>query len=193
MAPTRIVLTAGLLLASAFSAMADGFFPESLAKADRLALSGFPARRQAAIEEARRLGQPADVAAMDRALEGDAARLRPAELAGDWRCRSVQLGGSLGVVSYSEFRCRITDDAAGLRLRKLSGSQRTNGAFYDIGEARLGYAGALTYNDDPILRYGQNPERNQIGYLAPVSPRHLRLELPAAGGREGFEIIDFRR
>jgi len=186
MASLAVTLTAG-------AALAEGSFPNTLSDADRQGLEAFADTRAQAIETARAKGEAADVAQLERALQGEATALAPAAMAGDWRCRSIQFSQYLAVIAYAEFRCRITDDTAGLRLEKLTGSQRTSGTFYDIGETRLGYAGAEAWGDnEQPYRYGQDPERDQVGYLVPVSSRHLRLELLDRGGRS-FSILDLRR
>jgi hypothetical protein len=190
----RLALLATVALAvTAGTARADGTFPNNLSPTDRQGLENFASIRARAIDTARAEADAADLRHMDRALEGEAAALSPASMAGNWRCRSIQFGGGLALIAYSEFRCRITDDAAGLRLEKLTGSQRTSGTFYDIGETRLGYAGAAAWGDnEQPYRYGQDAERNQIGYLVPVSANHLRLELLDGGGTT-FSILDLRR
>ena len=186
MASLAVTLTAG-------AALAEGSFPNTLSDTDRQGLEAFAHTRFRAIDTARAEGDPADVDQLERALQGEATALAPAAMAGDWRCRSIQFSQYLAVIAYGEFRCRITDDTAGLRLEKLTGSQRTSGTFYDIGETRLGYAGAEAWGDnEQPYRYGQDPERNQVGYLVPVSSRHLRLELLDRGGRS-FSILDLRR
>lgn len=185
-APLALALAAG-------TARADGTFPNNLNAADRQGLKNFDALRAQAIEIARAKGDAADLRHMERALEGGATNLPASTLAGNWRCRSIQFGGSLAIVAYGEFRCRITDGPEGLRLEKLTGSQRTSGTFYDLGEARLGYAGAEAWGDgERPYRYDQDPERNQVGYLVPVSANHLRLELLTWGGTS-FAILDLRR
>lgn len=185
-APLALALAAG-------TARADGPFPNNLNAADRQGLENFDALRAQAIEIARAKGDAADLRQMERALEGGATNLPASTLAGNWRCRSIQFGGSLAIVAYGEFRCRITDGPEGLRLEKLTGSQRTSGTFYDLGEARLGYAGAEAWGDgERPYRYDQDPERNQVGYLIPVSADHLRLELLTWRGTS-FAILDLRR
>jgi hypothetical protein len=65
-----------------------------------------------------------------------------ADMADEWQCRTLKLSGLLPSAINDWFRCRITDDSAGLRLEKVTGLQRTAGPFYDLGETRLGYVGA---------------------------------------------------
>ncbi|WBV45236.1 DUF4893 domain-containing protein [Pseudoroseomonas cervicalis] len=170
-------------------ATATGGFPTTLSAEDRQRLEGFDtlrAQAMARIAEA----PPEDRRVLERAMSGTPQRLAPASMAGEWRCRSLQFGPR-GATVYGEFRCRITDDAAGLRLEKLNGSQRPSGTFYDIGETRLGYLGAVAWGDgEGPRRYGEDPERDQAGYLVPLSARHLRLEYVS---RFGFDVLDLRR
>ncbi|EFH11284.1 DUF4893 domain-containing protein [Pseudoroseomonas cervicalis] len=170
-------------------ATSSGGFPTTLTAEGRQRLEGFDALREQAMARAAE-APPADRRVLERALSGTPQRLAPAHMAGEWRCRSIQFGPR-GVTVYGEFRCRITDDAAGLRLEKLTGSQRQSGTFHDIGEARLGYLGAAAWGDgEGPRRYGEDPERDQAGYLVPLSASHLRLEYVS---RFGFDMLDLRR
>lgn len=191
----RVLPLLAVLLTS--PAMADGFFPGGLAASDQRRLQGFEESRRAAIAAARQGGSAAERAELEKVLAGEAVALTPAQLAGDWRCRKLLLGGGgLPLVIYGDFRCRITDDSAGLQLRKLTGSQRSAGSFYDTGGPRLGFAGAEAWGSpgsEAVPRYGQDPQRDQVGYLVPVAPDRLRLELPRPRHAAGFEILELRR
>jgi hypothetical protein len=114
-------------------------------------------------------------------------------MAGEWRCRVLKLGGQTALAVYADFKCRITDDAEGLRLEKLTGSQRTAGTFYDIGGKRLGYAGAEAWAQERPLRYGMDLQRDQVGYLVPVSAERMRLEMPLPLRESQFDILELRR
>jgi hypothetical protein len=174
-------------------AAATGVFPTGLSATDKDRLAKFDETRASAIEEARKDGDTADVAVLEKVLEGEATQIAPAELAGEWRCRTLKLGVNLALIVYSDFKCRITDDVAGLRLQKLTGSQRTTGTFFDLGEARLGYAGAGHYADEQPRNYGDDPERNQVGYLIPISAERMRLEFPLPQYESRFDILELRR
>lgn len=189
-----VVLLAALAVVAATAlAGATGIFPTDLSAADKDRLAKFDEARTSAIEMARKGGDPADVAVLEKVLEGDAIEIAPADMAGDWRCRTLKLGGLLPLTVYGDFKCRITDDAAGLRLEKLTGSQRTTGTFYDLGEARLGYAGAGHYADERPRNYGDDPERDQVGYLIPISAERMRLEFPLPRYESHFDILELRR
>lgn len=186
-------LGASLLMAA--GARADGPFPDMLTSADRDRLSIYDPVRRDILAYVNRHGSKWDVDELKAILAGSAIDLAPADMAGNWRCRSIQMfrDAQLPLIIYGDFRCRITDDGAGLRLEKLTGSQRTGGTFYDLGETRLGYAGAQALgNEKAIPRYGDKRDRNQAGYLIPVSAERMRLEFPKPGHAE-FEILELRR
>ncbi len=192
--PKLVVAIAALaVVATTALAVATGVFPTDLSAADKQRLAKFDETRASAIEEARKGGEPADVTILEKELEGGPTQIAPAAMAGEWRCRTLKLGDNLPLVIYADFKCRITDDAAGLRLQKLTGSQRTTGTFYDLGEARLGYAGAGHYADEQPRNYGGDPERNQVGHLIPISAEHMRLEFPLPRYESHFDILELRR
>jgi hypothetical protein len=174
-------------------ALAEGSFPNDLSPFDQRRLERFDAARAEAIAAARAGGKPADVAVLNGVLRGGAVTLAPAQMAGEWRCRTLKLGGNLPLTVYADFKCRITDDGAGLRLEKLTGSQRTAGTFYDTAGKRLGYAGAEAWGEEKPLRYGLDLQRDQVGYLVPVAPDRLRLELPLPMRESRFDILELRR
>lgn len=187
-----LALAAGLALLAA-SAAATGFFPDGLKARDRDRLNAFDEVRAEAIAEARGGGEEGDVAMLDAILEGEAAPIGPRDIAGQWRCRTIKLGGLRPLTVYGDFSCRITDGPEGLRLEKLTGSQRMAGTFYDVGEARLGYAGALSIGNETQGRYGKDAQRDQAGYLIPLDDRRMRLELPLPRYESRFDILELRR
>jgi hypothetical protein len=130
----RTALAMVLALAAAGPALADGDLPGKLSADDRQRLETFDAVRGEAIGAARESDDKAALATLDQILSGKPQAIRGAtDLAGTWRCRVAKLGGNLPLVIYDWFRCRITDDTAGLRLDKVSGSQRRESQF-DIME-----------------------------------------------------------
>ncbi|GAA5235692.1 DUF4893 domain-containing protein [Verticiella sediminum] len=197
--PSRLFCAAGaaaLLLFASAPVRADAPFPDMLTSLDRDRLSMYEPVRRDTLAYVRKHGEPAQVAELERVLEGSARDIAPAELAGVWRCRVIKLARvpELPIVIYQDFECRITDDSEGLRLEKLTGSQRTGGTFYDIGETRLGYAGALALGDEAhIPRYGEKRARNQVGYLVPISPQRMRLEFPRPPHEADLEILELHR
>ena len=192
----RTWLPLALVLAGACPAWADSTLPGRLSADDRQRLEAFDSVRGEAIGAARESDDKAALATLDRILSGRPEAIRGAtDLAGDWRCRVAKLGGNLPLVVYDWFRCRITDDAAGLRLDKVSGSQRTAGTFYDDADAeRLTYVGALYYGyEGKPKAYGSDAERDQVGYLVRVGRDRLRLEFPSPRLESQFDIMELER
>jgi len=189
-------LPLALLLAWAAPVLADGTLDARITAADRQRLEAYDSVRGEAIGAARESGDKAAVATLDAILSGRPEAIRGAtDLAGLWRCRVAKLGGKPPLVVYGWFRCRITDDAAGLRLDKISGSQRTAGIFYDDADAeRLTYLGAGYYADEGKPKaYGRDPDRDEVGYLVRVGRDRLRLEFPSPRLESQFDIMELER
>ncbi len=181
---------------AAAPALADGAFPKMLSEVDRQRLDEYQDVRRITLEYVREHGSAADVKIVDGVMAGEAAKLAPAKMTGDWRCRVIKLSQKpdLPIIAYSDFKCRITDDGAGLSLQKLSGSQRTNGTFYDINDNQLAYVGALSLGDTKrVTRYGEAQESNEVGYLIPLSDKRMRLELPSPMAESNFDVLELRR
>ena len=190
-----LALLASLALAGLPSgaARADGAIVQLLTAADMARLQRFEATRTAAVSAARSAGAPADVAVLDKVLSGKLLSVRSADLTGDWRCRTIKLGNSAGLVVYGWFRCRIVDDGAGWRLDKLTGSQRVSGRFYDDGETRMIFAGALSFGDEPRQAYGRPGARNQVALAVRPGPDRLRLEFPEPEFESAFDVMELER
>lgn len=187
---------AGLLALSLSLAYASGPYPDMLSTADRDRLSRYTPLRQATLDYVRAHADPQDLVLLEGVLDGSGADIAPAQLAGVWYCRTFKLSRNtkMPLVIYGNFACLVTDDNDGLRLQKLTGSQRTSGAFYDIGETRLAYVGAMALGDEgETLDYGVRQDRNQVGYLYAITPNRLRLELPAPPFESDFDILSLYR
>jgi hypothetical protein len=86
-------------------------------------------------------------AALDAALASEPRPFEAAELVGDWRCRTIKLGGiGGGITAYGWFACRVTADGPALRLDKLTGSQRLTGTIHPDAPDRMILLGALHYH-----------------------------------------------
>lgn len=114
-------------------------------------------------------------------------------MTGTWQCRTVKLGGSLALTIYGWFKCRVTDDGSGWRLEKLTGSQRTSGAFYTESDTRLTYLGAFHYADEKPGRYRANPDRDEVAYVTRAGDRRVRLEFPSPKLESKLDIIELKR
>lgn len=176
------------------SAPSHGKWPERLTLADKARLDAFQATRAQAVSEARASQSKEDVAALEQALGGKELSVHDGfDPTGEWRCRTMKLGKLLPLTVYPWFRCRISDDGAGWRLDKLSGSQRTSGRFYDMSDARMVYLGALFYNDDPPVAYGAAAERDQVAIVVRPGTNRLRLEFPSPVHESLFDILELER
>jgi len=169
--------------------------PDMITENDWARLRALPAHRVDAIDAMNRLGDPTEAATANAVLEAPAQPVDAASLPGVWDCRVMKLGGGdlgLPIVIYDWFECRIARAEDGLRFRKITGSQRTEGYLHPYGEAML-YLGALRYDDDPPPVYGTGPERDQVAVLHQLGPDRLRMEFPAPYYESRFDVLELRR
>lgn len=108
---------------------------------------------------------------------------------GDYRCRTIKMGGISPLIVYGYFDCTVSEDAT--RIDKTSGSQRFSG---DLTPSAGGlfYRGALHYGDEQPIAYGSDAERNQVGCLYQVAgkPRRYLLELPSPQFESTHDVIE---
>jgi hypothetical protein len=94
-------------------------------EADQKRLTNLSAMLGGALRHAMAEGDSADLAVLTEVLRG---RPIPEDLAGDWRCRTLKIGGLLALTVYGNFECRITQTGPNeWYLEKTTGSQRTRG------------------------------------------------------------------
>jgi hypothetical protein len=130
----------------------------------------------------------------------------PADLVGDWQCRSNQFdlspGAVLGYVQYGWFNCAIrADGARGFILEKTSGSQQLVGRLMRRTDGNLLYFGVsvLPVSSPPGLgpdSYPLGTDADQVGVFYVTSTGAngtARLELPEPGFNESYEVLEFRR
>ena len=183
-----------LFLCLAGPAFADGAVLSKMTRDDLARLDNFDAMRAKAIAEARAEGSPVDVATLDTVLAGDLLPLHAYKFDGNWRCRTIKLGGmEPKLVVYGWFKCRLHSDDAGLWLDKTTGSQRTRGLFYDDGDTRMIYLGKLHYGYEQPGLYGADPARNQIAYAFLVDKNRMRLEFPAPQYESLLDVMELER
>ncbi|MCX7306248.1 MAG: DUF4893 domain-containing protein [Hyphomicrobiales bacterium] len=173
-------------------AMADGVVQTLMTAADKARLERYEATRKAALSEAR-AGDPAEVAALEALLAKPLLSTPGFDLSGEWRCRTIKMGGSLPLVVYDWFKCRVSDDGSGWALEKTSGSQRTTGRFYDDGENRMIYLGSFFVSGETPGRYGAGPESDQVGYAFRSGDAEWRIEFPEPRYESRFDILEFKR
>lgn len=139
-------------------------------------------------------------ATLDQVRQLLAAKAMPAtreELAGTWRCRSMQID-KLGVFAYPFFRCDLRGDAQALLFEKSTGSQRRSGRLLPAEDGTWVFLGGATVNDDPRKSYSalENPaaaarESDSVGVLRKIGDHQLLMILDAKP--ESYEVYELRR
>ncbi|MHA6642005.1 DUF4893 domain-containing protein [Mesorhizobium sp. A623] len=195
----RTIGLAAVLAIGASAALADGVVQKLITPADKTRLDQYGETRKAALKEAR-AGDPAEVKQLDDLLArplvafSDTNLTGNWDLTGNWRCRTIKVGGDFGaLVIYGWFKCKVTDDGSGWFLKKTSGSQRTTGLFYDDGEKRSIYLGSFYVAGDPVEPYGSGPKTDQVGYAFRNGPDAWRIEFPAPYYESNLDILEFKR
>ena len=192
----------------------------SLAAAFFVLLTAFPARAQPALWRARaapvdadrigRLGHawdaalkeahaadPAAIRALGPLASRTAALAQPLPPVGNYRCRTLKLGGDLGLgyVPYAWFRCRIERSPKGeVTLSKYTGSQRFFGVLYPDTARRLVFLGAGYYGYEAApIPYRAMPDRDQAGVLERVEAGRWRVALPWPRYESKLDLIEIKR
>jgi hypothetical protein len=148
-----------------------------------------------ALQQARRQPGSGDLSGLGDLIDPRAARSSVAPPPGDYRCRTVKLGNQnsqgLGYVVYGWFDCRIELTGRGLKLSKLTGSQRQTGLLFPETPQRLIFLGGLSVADEPPANsYGQNPERDLVGVFERIGSRRWRLVLPYPQLESTLDLIE---
>lgn len=183
-----------MFLVLAIPARADGELDAKMTAADKARLAAYSTTRAEAVAEAKSGGSPADIADLDEILAQQPLTFRDGfDPTGKWKCRTIKLGGMLPLTIYDWFDCRVSDDGSGWYLVKTSGSQRTSGRFYDDGDERLVYLGALNYSREKPIDYGKDAERDQVAYVFRTGPQELRMEFPAPKFESKLDILELKR
>jgi hypothetical protein len=175
-------------------AFADGELDKLLSDFDKDRLARFDAISTEALDEAHKGGAAADIVALDEALSGTPLSIEQGfDATGNWRCRIIKAGGMLPLVVYPEFKCAISDDGAGWFLKKLSGSQRTQGRFYTTSATRLIYVGAGHVAGEKPRRYGEDPKEDQVAVVERRAENRLLLMFPAPHYESKLDIMVLER
>lgn len=126
---------------------------------------------------------------------GQAGRLQPPP--STYRCRTIKMGTKsdvgLAFNPYGYFRCTVELTPGGdLVLTKTTGSQRTRGLLYPDTDRRLVFVGAQAWGMDEtgFPRYGQMPERDQVGAFERIGPNRWRLVIPWPRVESKLEILE---
>ncbi|HEU0098017.1 MAG TPA: DUF4893 domain-containing protein [Allosphingosinicella sp.] len=148
-----------------------------------------------ALAQARAAGHSAEIDREGVLLDPDSALRGAAPPAGDYRCRVVKVGGQgeglLDYVAYPWFDCRISAGAGPMDFVKLTGSQRPVGRLFADGDRRLVFLGTLQLGDEQgVLRYGHDRQRDMIGLLERIGERRWRLALPYPAFESTLDVIE---
>lgn len=189
----RFILTVVLALGTA-PAMADGALPRVMTAHDQQRLDTYEATRASALAEARAGGSADDLRVLDAVLSGSPLSFGEGfDMTGTWRCRTLKLGGTLPLTIYGWFTCRVTDDGAGWRLEKTTGSQRTTGRFYTINDTQLVYLGTLNMGSEGPIPYATQADRDQVGVVVRPAANRLRIEFPKPAFESSLDILELQR
>ena len=198
----KVKLLLSLLISSVAFASYAG--EQTCAISKRFDVSAHDFERMAVLETSRTLGLAAALAGDnpdERELISElfSTRFSPItnaqNVAGNYQCRTIKLGGGLASTVYGWFSCEIFPEEAALVIRKTSGSQRFLGFLTKAGDS-LAYKGALSYGyEDQMKLYGQEAERNQVGCLSAIGPDmdHFVLELPEPAFESVHDVIELKR
>jgi hypothetical protein len=168
--------------------------------------SSFDANRLAKLDEARAKGLSEaqagrDIGLIHALLDAQARPASARSLTGDWRCRTIKLGGMSPDIVYSWFRCRIGRRDDGLYFSKVSGTQRLNGTLYPHESGGFVLLGALSAKGEPVHRYsGNGPSAGAaatpddvIGLFESTGRSSARVEFPYPVQESIFDIIELKR
>lgn len=176
------------------AALADGGLAErTLTAADKQRLAQFETNMKDAVAEAKAGGSRADVETLDKVLAGPLQPILGVDIRGNYRCRTIKLGGLPPLTIYDWFACKIDEDGQGYRLVKTSGSQRLSGHFIDESQNRLLFYGASHMSDEKPKAYKADLDSDEVGYLVKTGPKHYRLDMPLPKLESKFDIIELIR
>ena len=162
--------------------------------ADRARLRGWRDAWMAALPAAT-AAEASKVRAQGALFNPDFALAGAMPPAGDSRCRVFKLGakstGLLDYVEYPYFACRIDDEGEVRSFYKQTGSQRPVGLLFADGDARAIFLGTLLLGDERApLQYGQDAQRDMIGYVQRVGDERWRLVLPSPAFESQLDVIE---
>jgi hypothetical protein len=151
-----------------------------------------------ALNEARITGHADEVAALGDLANPQAGKTQVAPPPGIYRCRTVKLGakayGMLAFTAYDWFKCRIQATPKGLKLAKVSGSQRPSGLLFPDTDRRMIMLGSVSLGEEPAANsYGLHPERDFVGVLERLDGRRWRLAMPWPYQESNLDLIELER
>jgi len=187
-------------LAVVAALIATNAVAQEIRQQEQARLNRFERVAGTAILEAMARGSKGDVAALATALSGTPQVAFDPSLRGEWRCRTIKLGGNPALVVYSNFKCRMTLDNTGVVFEKLSGSQRTQGRI-EMRNGRAVYLGVgfvaaetpQAYGDLAADFEGSGTITPDVAVFERVSETRARLMFPAPINESDFDILVLTR
>lgn len=192
----KVLATLALCAALSSPALAqDRLRPDDAARLD-----GYSGALGQSLIEALAGGSAPDVSALTKALSGRPDIAFDETLAGNWKCRTIKMGGIAPLVVYTPFDCVFEIAAGGFTFEKLSGSQRTKGSI-QLRNGRAIYVGVgyvagqnpPAYADLPADFTSDGTIQTQIAVFERISPTRARLLFPAPAVESNFDILELTR
>lgn len=149
-----------------------------------------------ALQQARRQRGSGDLDGLGDLIDPKAARPSVAPPVGAYRCRTVKLGTQggdegLGYVVYGWFGCRIEKTPGGLKLTKLTGSQRPSGLLFPENDREMVFLGSMALASEPAANsYGLRPDRDMAGALERIGEHRWRLVVPWPANESNLDLIE---
>lgn len=183
-----------LMIALATPAMAE-IRPQEATR-----LAAMDATLGAALRQAMAGGRRGDVDLLQEALEGLPYPALRTTLEGDWKCRTIKLGGLTDLTAYAPFDCRFTADGDGFIFEKLTGSQRTkgrvslmDGQMIYLGVGYVAEAAPMDYDALPPGDFGDGEIQPQVAVVEQPDPDRARLMFPAPITESTFDLLYLTR
>jgi hypothetical protein len=191
-------LAAAALLYAASPALAAWQDHASAYDVERL--SHLADARAKAMQEAQS-ARPGDLAAARAVLNRNARAVPIASLKGNWRCRTIKLGGMAPVVVYSWFTCRIGEEHGHPYFEKQTGSQHFGGSLYPREAGGFVFLGGMNWSKDKQAFYSsaraslgaKTTPSDVVGLLSFIGPNAARIEFPYPAQESTFDVIELRR
>jgi len=183
----------------ALLAPATAGWQEQASPADAQRLAKLDESRAKALDEAS-AAPPADLAIIDSVLHAQPVDASAGALEGDWRCRTIKLGGMTPDMIYGWFRCRVSMKGGAPYFEKLSGSQRTSGLLYPEGGGFVYLGASYVTGEKPHAYTGSGAQTgatatpdDQIGLLSLLADGRARIEFPYPLQESTFDVIELKR
>jgi Domain of unknown function (DUF4893) len=146
-----------------------------------------------AVEDARRRGSGAGVAAEGKLLDPDAALGSPGPPPGQYQCRVIKLGGKMmaALVAYPATTCTLTAEGDVIGFARTGGIQRPVGLIFPGDGPRQIFLGTMMLGDERrALEYGRDATRDMAGAVERIGPNRWRLILPYPRMESMMDVIE---